>query len=538
MNLLRSFQFGRTMYAQSTTAIRRPSKRTTVRWMAALLAVTAPSLRAMTAMFRSSSIILRKVRGISGLSPMWRTASGAFGSAPTPGSVVGFLTSPLVLLAIGLLILLAWFLADPGAMHAGALLATAPAVIVEKREELHTKQKTMMETLELAGKDVDLSKKSVQERLGATDADDALLKFKALDRELKALGDELRSAELKEIARATREREEEIKMPREHLPQPEAYDANGKKKSWGQRFVESKEFKASRANRQDVPLLLEDIGVKTLFQTSAGYPIENVRSGLLVEGATRPVQVTDLIPSFPIGQASFVYMEETTRTHASAEKAEGAAYAESTFVWEQKTSPVQKITDSIPVTDEQLEDEAQVRSILEQRLAFGLRQRLDLQILVGNGTPPNLRGMTQVVGIQTQALGADSRIVAFLRALTKIRFTGRASPSGAVFHPNDWLDIMLTQDAEGRFLFGNPFQGAGPNSLFGIPVAQSDALTENTGLVADFANFTRLDDRRGVMVQTGYVGSNFTEGKVTLRADMRAAFTVTRPAAVCTITGI
>jgi HK97 family phage major capsid protein len=231
-------------------------------------------------------------------------------------------------------------------------------------------------------------------------------------------------------------------------------------------------------------------------------------------------------------------MEETTRTHASAEKAEGVAYAESTFVWTQKSSAVQKITDSIPVTDEQLEDEGQVRSLLEQRLGFGVRQRLDGQILVGDGNAPNLRGLLSVVGIQTQAKGADTAIVAFMKALTKIRVTGRATPSGAVFHPTNWQDVVLTQNANGDFLFGNPFQGPGPRSLFGIPIAESDGITLGTAAAVDFRNFTRLDDRRGVQIQTGYVGSQFTEGKITLRADLRTAFTVTRPAAVCTITGL
>lgn len=409
-------------------------------------------------------------------------------------------------------------------------------VAVEQREALQEKQATLSEVLDLAGRDLNLSQKSVLEKLGAKDADEAVEKFQALNRETEALGREIQREELKAAASRVRERDEEMRTPAGGHDQPEGFD--GQRKSWGRRFVESKAFKQSRQSKTDVPYEIEGVEIKTLFETAAGFAPESVRSGLLVPGATRPIQVIDLIPSFPISQPSFVYMEETTRTHASAEKAEGVAYAESTFEWTQKTSPVQKITDSIPVTDEQLEDEGQVASLLEQRLAFGLRQRLDGQILVGNGTPPNLRGMNNVVGVQTQAKGTDSQIVAFLRALTKIRFTGRANPTGAVFHPNDWLDIILTQDAEGRFLFGNPFQGAGPTSLFGIPVAQSDAQTENTGLVADFANFTRLDDRRGVMVQTGFVGSQFTEGKVTLRADLRAAFTVTRPAAVCQITGI
>lgn len=488
-------------------------------------------------MFRSSSIILRKVRGISGLTPMWRTASGSFGAAPAPSSVVGFLTSPLVLLAVGFLLLLAWFLADPGAMSAGFALATVPVVIVEKRQELETKQKTLTEVVDLAGKDLDFSRKPVMEKLGATDADDALLKFQALNREAEALGTDLRREELKHAAHQVRERNEALRTPADAAVPINRFDERGERKSFGQMYIEMKEFAESRKNRVNIPAMI-DIGLKTLFQTSAGFAPESVRSGKIVEAVTRPIQVLDLIPSAPIDQAVEKYMEQTTRTHAAAERAEGAAYAESTFVYTEKTSDVRSIGDSIPVTDEQLEDAGQVAGLLDQQLRFGALQRLDGQVLTGNGTAPNLRGINNVVGIQTQALGSDSKIVAFLKALKNIRVTGRANPNGAIFHPNDWLDILLTQNANGDFLFGNPFQGPGPQALFGIPVAQSDAQTENTGLVGDFLNFCRLGERKGVEVEIGYVGTQFTEGKKTLRATLRACFTVYRPAAFCQITGI
>lgn len=414
---------------------------------------------------------------------------------------------------------------------------SSSSALVEQRQEFAAKQQQLQEVFELAkdGKTFDLSRKAVLEKLGATDQQDALAKIKAKNVELDELGGKLRQAELSEIRSAISEREDERNTPirgaATHPGDPNEF------KTFGQLFVESKEFKTARQTRTDIPLML-DIGIKTLFQTTAGFAPESIRSGLLVEGATRPVQVLDLIPTFPISQASFVYMEETTRTHAAAEKGEGVAYAESTFVWTERTSPVQKVTDSIPVTDEQIEDEMQVRSLLDQRLRFGLQQRLDRQVLVGDGVAPNLRGINNVVGIQTQAKGADATIVAFMKALTLVRFTGRAQPSGAIFHPNDWQDVLLSQNSNGDFLFGNPFQGPGPQSLFGIPVAVSDAQTENTALVGDLQNFSRLDDRRGVMVQTGFVGTDFTEGKVRLRADLRAAFTVTRPAAFCQITGI
>ncbi len=410
-----------------------------------------------------------------------------------------------------------------------------PTPLVEQREALAAKQKDLNEVMELAGKDLDFSRADVLKRLGASDAADATHKFKIWTREAEGLGRDLDRAEVKYAAERNRERQAEIERPVEGVEHPAGYQS----KSWAQRFVESKEFKASKASKGHSPQPFTlDIDIKTLMSTTAGFAPESVRSGLLVEKATRPVQVTDLIPTFPISQPSFVYMEETTRTHSAAEGSESSTFNESVFVWTQRTSTVRKITDSIPVTDEQLEDEMQVRSLLEQRLSFGLRQRLDQQILTGDGNAPNLTGFLSTGSIQTQAKGSDPTIAAFMKALTLVRFTGRANPTGAVFHPNDWQDILLSQNSNGDYLFGNPFMGAGPTSLFGIPVALSDALTENTGLVVDFTNFTRLDDRRGVSIMMGYTGSQFVEGKNTLRADMRVAFTVTRPAAVCKITGI
>ena len=415
-----------------------------------------------------------------------------------------------------------------------------PTAVVEKREKLHAKQKDLAKAFELAkdGTRLDFTRKAVLEQLHATDERDAMRKVKVGNEECDTLFRDLQAEEAKHYEIRLTEREADLATPGPgSIEHPNS--GHGERKTLGALYVGSDQWKQFRKDKtREAPPFHAEIGLKTLFQTSAGFLPESVRSGLLVEAVTRPIQVTDLIPVFPINQPSFVYMLETTRTHAAVEKAEGVAAPESTFVWTEKTSAVRKIFDSIPVTDEQLEDEDQIQSLLDSRLQFGVRQRLDLQILVGDGTPPNLEGILNVTGIQTQAKGTDDLISAFMKTLTKIRFTGRASPSGAVMHPNDWQAYVLLKNANGDFLFGNPFQGAGPTSLLGIPVAVSDAETENTALVGDFANFSRLDDRRGVMVQIGFVGTQFTEGKMTLRADLRAAFTVTRPAAFATLTGI
>lgn len=419
-------------------------------------------------------------------------------------------------------------------------MSDSPA-IVEKRTAFQAKQKDLKDAFELArdGSGYDFSRKSVLEKLGATDQAHALEIVKARNVELDIMGGELRVAELKAVESSIGEREHERSVPVRGGQLVHPASAN-EAKSFGQLFVESKAFASWRRNPGESPGASAevDIGLKTLFETGAGFAPESLRTGRLVEAATRPIDVLDLIPTSPINSPVEKYMLETTRTHASAEKAEGIAYAESTFVWTEQTSNVRKITDSIPVTDEQLEDESQIAGLLDQRLRFGLRQRLDSQVLVGDGTAPNLQGFLDAGFItQTQAKGADPTMDAIYKGMTLVRYTGRANPTAVIMHPNDWQDVRLLRTASGDYIFGSP-STPGAQTLWGLPVALSTAVTEGNAIVGDFANFCRIGEKRGVLVEVGYSGTQFVEGKRTIRASLRACFTVYRINAFCIVTGV
>lgn len=416
----------------------------------------------------------------------------------------------------------------------------------ELRENLEKSQAHLAKAFELAGETIDFNKKEVLEHLGAKDSSGAVEKVAALRKEQEGLQKDAQAAYLQEVKDAQSKLRDDLGKPVNTPPQPHG-DGGGRRsevKSPGQRFIESvqyKRYKDSKGELKEFAVVIEDVELKTLFQTSAGWPPESTRTGLLVEAVTRPIQLLDLIPADTTEQASVVYMEETTRTHAAAERAEGAPYSESTFVTEEKTSTVRSIGDSLPVTDEQLEDVGQVRSYINSRLMFGTRQRLDGQIVNGNGTAPNLRGILNVVGIQTQAKGADPTFDTIHKAMTKVRRStsggGGAFPNAVLLEPTDWEEIRLTRTADGIYIMGNPSQ-AGPMTLFGLPVVIVEALAAGTGLVGDFANFSRLYERRGIEIRVGFVADQFKEGKQTVRADLRVAFVVTRPAAFCTVTGI
>ena len=309
-------------------------------------------------------------------------------------------------------------------------------------------------------------------------------------------------------------------------------------KSIGAQFTEHEDYTSVLGKqKKQVSVEMKEIEVKTLFETSAGFAPESTRTGKIEEAALRPIQVTDLIPSTTTGQASVVYMVETVTTTAAAERNEGAAYAEADISYAEASSTVRSLGVSLPVTDEQLDDVPRIRGMIDGRLIFFLQQRVDSQILTGDGSAPNLEGLLNTTGLQTQALSNEPAQDTVRKAMTNVRVTGRARPSAIVMHPNDWQDIRLQRTADGIYIFGNPTD-AGVERLWGLPIVESDAITEGTALTGDFAMHSELASRMGVDVQIGFVSDDFTKGKQTIRAGLRTAFVVYRGAAFCTATGI
>lgn len=397
--------------------------------------------------------------------------------------------------------------------------------------ELAAKAKALHSIFEEAGTDLDMSKVKSLTGDNAAKVDE----IRKMNEELDELGTKRDS--LRVLAKAA---ERVRDMPGSGEPgdggRKTGRDEDQEHKTLGDFFVESQAYKGK--NGPIGPEAHLDIELKTLFDTGAGWAPQAVRTGKMVEAATRPIQVIDIIPSNTTTQTAVVYMEETTFTNAAAETAEGGTYPEAALALTEKSSAVRKIAVWLPMTDEQLEDEPQARGYVNNRLPFMIRQRLDLQILVGNGTAPNLRGILNVSGIQTQAKGADPVPDAVYKAMVKVMVTGQAMPDAYVTNPLDWQDVRLLRTSEGLYIWGNPSE-AGPERIWGLRAVMAQALTENTGLVGDFANFSELDIKRGIDVQVSNSHSDFfINGKQAVRADMRVALVIYRPAAFCTVTSI
>lgn len=409
----------------------------------------------------------------------------------------------------------------------------------EAQGKLDLARKQMAEVFSQATPDMDMSKVKCIE---GDDAAKLAYIRKANDEEIPAL--KKRVEELRGVASAA----EEAKKYGEQHPQTggadESDEGKPKFKSFGGSIMQSEAVKGYRMGSGVGPNAFVDIDLKATFGTpnfgaGAGWDPFDPRTGHLQLTATRPSSL--VFPWFAkttTGFSTVKYMEETTFTNNAVEVQEGAAYTESVFVLTEKSSEVRKVGAAVSFTDEQVEDVDRAQDYLNNRLMFQLLQRIDSQLLVGDGSAPNLRGTENVASINTQALGADSTPDAIYKAIRQIRATGFSEPSVVFINPSKWEAVRLLKTANGDYVWGHP-SVPGPETIWGVPVQLTTAGTSTKAIVGDYARQSEISMRRGMNVQiTNSHASNFLSGVQTVRVDARLAVIHYRPTAFTAVTGL
>lgn len=310
-------------------------------------------------------------------------------------------------------------------------------------------------------------------------------------------------------------------------------------KSLGEQFVESETFKTwgleNRSSELDASL--EDLGVgrKATITTTGDYIAP---SGFVGLSATEPIQVIDLIPVVP-SPGTFIWSQEVTYNNTAAETAEGAAAPELDFVFEERRNPLKKIPALLPVVDEIFEDDPNAEEFINSRMEFAIRQRVDRQVLVGDGTGVNLTGFNVIAG--TNAFTYDPALAnpnqkfidAVIEGAHAARTVGKAFPHAVVFHPDDFRNLLLAKDSNRQYLrFRQLLEDAG------LTPVQSSWQPTGTALVGDFQRRSRLAARRGIEIDIARSNTHstfFGENKTAVRATVRAFLAVIRPAAFSTV---
>lgn len=231
------------------------------------------------------------------------------------------------------------------------------------------------------------------------------------------------------------------------------------------------------------------------------------------------------------------YVTQSAPTSTAAETGETNSATESTYAYATNTVAVQEITHYVPITRRAMADAGQMRTIVENDLVIDVLDRLDTQLATGSGTNDDLQGIYTAVS-QAQALGGDERADALHKAMTKIRVAAGVygEPDYVGIHPNDYEQLILSTDGQGRYQFGPPSQ-EGSRTVWGVPFLLSTVFTEGMPLVGNYELGARLWVREGVSVQAGLNDDDFVRRRISLLASMRVAFKTVRPTAFCEVTG-
>lgn len=280
--------------------------------------------------------------------------------------------------------------------------------------------------------------------------------------------------------------------------------------------------------------------------TSGGAFIDAQRVGYVAQ-PRRQTRVLDLITTGQTNSDVVTFARQTTYTNAAAEVSEATSSTtgtkpEATIAFENVTAAVSTIAHWVPATRQSLSDVAQLRTLIESQLRYGLEYRLEGQVVAGDGSAPNLRGILNTSNILSQAKGSDSVSDAVHKAITQIRLAF-IEPNGVAMHPNDWQVVRLERDGggsiagTGAYLYGPP-STAGAETMWGLPVAVSAAVTDDTAIVGDFRQAVLwLREGAQVLVSDSH-DDFFIKNLVVLLAEMRAAFGVLNASAFCKVTSV
>jgi HK97 family phage major capsid protein len=318
-------------------------------------------------------------------------------------------------------------------------------------------------------------------------------------------------------------------------------------KSFGQQFVDSEAFawlkKSSGIRGTAWTSPSAELFAATLTEDGASggdLIVTEYRPGILPLMFKRLV-VADLLASGTTDSNSVTYMKEETFTNAAAAVAEGQPKPESTLIFNQVTDLVQKIAHWLPVTDEMLEDVAQIRSYIDARLRLGLSITEEDQLLNGSGTAPNVQGLMNRSGLTTATVRSGS-VTNADAIFTAIMATFNASfvmPTGTVMNPANWQTTQLSKDGNGNYYGAGPFAGPQAPTLWGLPVAVTPSIVANTALTGAYSSAAQVFRKGGVRVEASNSHADFFVRNLTaIRAEERLALAVYRPAAFSKITSL
>ncbi len=375
-------------------------------------------------------------------------------------------------------------------------------------------------------------KKKQEEIKAALESKAEKSEIEKLKLEVDILRDEKKSAEIKALEGVIEEVKAANVKQGEEITALKTSGAQGKEKSLTDELKEKNEDLKKLAKGEGS----KEIEVKALTlrsqitNNSNAFDLPDI--GQL---ATRKLSMYDIFPKMRLSKGNhngvirYYDWDEATISRAAAMVAEGAAFPESEAKWKRGTIVLQKVGDTIPVTEEFFEDEAMFAAELGLFLRTNVELKVDDQIANGDGTGNNLTGLFASIDAYSPAASAiqDASIydliVKVKEAITSVGGS-KYTPDVVILNIADINKMKLKKDNNDNYIMP-PFVSRDGQNVDGMVVIESNIVTANTMVVGD-RRFGRIYEMPGMSIEKGYVGTQFTEDEMTLKVRTRLAFLI------------
>lgn len=285
-------------------------------------------------------------------------------------------------------------------------------------------------------------------------------------------------------------------------------------------------------------LTSENVG-STPRQTTGVLQIER-DSGITME-ARRQLRLRDILASRPTQSQVIDFVKVSSAlSDAAIQSPEGSAKSENALTFTSQSRRVITVATWLPCSRQILADWNELEPFIRTGLAYYVAKETEDQLLNGNGAGDAIRGLlVDATSFNTALLPAAALgwtlidILAWAQA--QIAIADEVPPTWALLHPQDYWDLLMTKDADGRYILGNPW-AANPANVFGMTLVPSTVIAQGTFLVGNSsAAAAEVRSRMEIEIAIGEQHSTyFTSNLVAIRAEERLCLVTKRGASFIT----
>lgn len=252
------------------------------------------------------------------------------------------------------------------------------------------------------------------------------------------------------------------------------------------------------------------------------------------------LRIRDVLTVGRTGSNAVTYIREEGFTSGADYHLAGSLKGEATAEWTEQTALVYTLAHWMPVHVQQLSDWGQLRSLIDNRLRYGLQLKEEAELIYGAGAGSNaIEGLLTVTGTHDIAT-ADARITAptiidqIMVGNTEVYSAGYEA-NAVLLTPIDYEAVVLLKGSDDHYLRQVFPTAAGELRVWGLDMVRSQALdgagTERNMIVGDFRTGAELLIREDISIMIGMQNDDLTRNKRTILAEERIAFPIYAPAA-------